>query len=228
MSCYEWERGTLKIPSVAWKPLRDGLAKAFNALQAKRYVLAVEVHAALKAEKSTAKRGSFTPGAAIRKLLETNRALASKLEKVELDDCYVLERILVAKETGALLLPKKKDFPLAVATKTLSYTADEGSITLRPESREVNWSVGENNRAIDRARESVMGNAFFTLLGAVKWTRGTGGEIVGNDEYNREDESAGGGANRVNEMFGPKTSATSHRFQGDVCQRDPRTGVRRW
>jgi len=49
-----------------------------------------------------------------------------------------------------------------------------------------------------------MGNAFFRALGQVVWTRGTGGEIVGNDEYNRESKASGDGGNFTKQTFGPK------------------------
>jgi hypothetical protein len=37
MSCYEWERGSLKIPTADWKYLKDTVREAFNKWQAADY-----------------------------------------------------------------------------------------------------------------------------------------------------------------------------------------------
>src|SRR5690606_40658386 len=39
------------------------------------------------------------------------------------------------------------------------------------------------------------GKAFENALRKVMWVRGTGGKLVGNDEYNRDSRYEGGGAN---------------------------------
>lgn len=80
---------------------------------------------------------------------------------------------------------------------------EDGGISLDRDSRTVRWCVPENNHAIDHAREHPLGMLFWKLLRQVQWTRGTGGRIVSNDEYNEDDRSAGGGANYVKERFGP-------------------------
>lgn len=209
MSRSEWESGTLKIPTKAWKPLRDGLANAFNKRQVSLHELALKLHAMLVAQKKLAKRGTF-------KLDEAFKALAWRQPSVwpqKLDGSE--ERDLVetsllgpyGKRTGALLLPKKKDFPLAVATKTTQYEADLATISLNAAKHELNWDVSENNHAVDSSRDSYMGSVMFALLAKIEWTRGSGGQFIGNDENNRESECEGGGANYVTATYAMKTKA---------------------
>lgn len=209
MSKNEWEGGTLKLPTAAWKPFRDGLAKAYNAQQTRRYELALKVHAWLMGEKAKAPRGAFVFRTAYLALTNGGSGLAQDLRKAEFLDEYALDGVLFSKGKNGLILPKKKDFPLAVATKTESYLVDEGqaSIRLVPKTRQVVWHVSENNHAVDSAWESPLGKAFYALLSKVTWTRGTGGEFIGNDEYNEDNRDEGGGANYVTHRFGLKTAA---------------------
>jgi hypothetical protein len=213
VSKYDWESGTLTIPTKAWKPLRDGLAKSFNERQAQLLSIAIALHALIAEWKKTAPRGTFSVTSAIDALRtsgrhsslfrqfdddregvdwEIRRSLSGKTEKNDIDN-------------KKLRTPKKQDFPLAVPTKHTHYSVGggEGGITLDHEKRELTWTVYENNRAVERARESFMGRKLFELLGKVEWTRGSGGEFAGNDEYNRDNQDAGGGANYVTQRFGP-------------------------
>jgi hypothetical protein len=66
--------------------------------------------------------------------------------------------------------------------------------------------VPSNNHACETARRHPVAAAFFAALGRVRWTRGSGGEIVGNDEYNRDVDYEGGGANYVVDRYGPTPS----------------------
>jgi hypothetical protein len=211
MSKYEWERGTLKLPTAAWKPFRDGLAEAFNGHQVRRHALALKVHAYLTAEKAKAKRGSYVFREGYDNLGVTNPALLQELEKAEFPSKYALEGVLFTVGSNALISPKKKDFALVVATKQTSYSADEAGISLNSKTRQVEWGVPENNHAIDSAWDSLMGRAFHALLAKVEWTRGTGGEFTANDDYNQDNQEDGGGANYVTQRFGPKTATATKR-----------------
>jgi hypothetical protein len=214
MSCYNWERGTLKIPTRAWKPLRDALAAAYNSRQTRLYELAVRIHGLLVQQKKLAKRGAFKLNDAYEQLVHRSpnlwpRDLEGYQERDDVDQALFGKFGERGHGRTKLLLPKKKDFPLAVATKTTDYPADTGTITLDAAKHELRWYVEENNRAVESAHDSPMGRALFALLAKVEWTRGSGGTIVGNDEYNRDEnrDHAGGGANYVTHRFAMKTQA---------------------
>ena len=106
---------------------------------------------------------------------------------------------LIVRKNGKLSLkkPLKKDFPLAT-NKTRHFDLGEASISFSDDTKKtVIWDVPENNHAPERARDYSLARTFFYELGRIKWTRGSGGEITGNNEYNRDDYESGGGANYV-------------------------------
>jgi hypothetical protein len=80
------------------------------------------------------------------------------------------------------------------------------TITLDETGKTVAWAVSEGNRAVEHARRHPMAKALFQSLSRVTWCRGSGGDIVGNDEYNRDNLGAGGGANYVTASFGPSSN----------------------
>lgn len=93
--------------------------------------------------------------------------------------------------------------PARATARTATFTAGhEGTITFK--GREVTWSVEENNHAPERANADPVAKAFFQALDRVEWTRGSGGVIVGNDEYNRDSREGGGGGNYEVKGYGPK------------------------
>jgi len=96
----------------------------------------------------------------------------------------------------------KKLMELANSRTTEFDVAGEGQITFINGAKSVVWYVDENNRSVERCRKSKVGQLFFTMLSNVEWTRNTGGEIVGKDEYNRDDDYAGGSGNYVTGSYG--------------------------
>jgi hypothetical protein len=205
MSTYEWERGTLKLPSGVAPKMRKALAvtqnKYFDEVmaEAKKFWEAnkttskKKLSAALNAEydKYRGQRG-WGSGPEMSKAKESALSVFSymawgygnaKPHAPKIDD--------VAREIG----------PKANSRTTQFRVGHEGTITFKDNT--AIWDVPENNHAVDQARESILGKTFFNLLDKVEWKRGTGGEIVGNNEYNREADYAGGGANYVTGGFGP-------------------------
>lgn len=102
------------------------------------------------------------------------------------------------------VLASDMDYP---TNRTTTFTARGASVAFNHDRKSVTWYVGENNHAVDTARESQLGQALFEALGSVKWTGSTGGVISGNDEYHQEDTSYGGGGNYCTDAFGPLGAA---------------------
>jgi hypothetical protein len=183
MSRYAWERGTIKLPTADVTRVKKAVRDANNALHERRYELARE---------------------AWRKLSRTRDAY-DVLEGMRLDDGEfdALHDVLEA-ATHRGRMPGRGDIRPARATNKTNAFAVGHDATIRFARREVTWSVRENNHAVESARWDPLGKAFFTALGRVRWTRGSGGQIVGNDEYNRDSDYAGGGSNYVTAEFGAK------------------------
>ena len=99
--------------------------------------------------------------------------------------------------------PIRKDYPLA-NNKQTKFHFDEAEIMFLIDAREVHYYSGDNNRQVERAREHEVGQLFFRLLGEITWTRGTGGQLIGNDEYNQDRDGVGGGGNYVTFTYGKK------------------------
>lgn len=205
MSRYDWERGTITLPARAWKGFRDAMALAERERQTSLLALATQLHVLLAEAKKTAKRGAFDVYRAseVLRQADSHRRLFERIEALD-GHHAVLRSLRSDKDPRRLVAPKKKDFPVVCATKLHRLGAGcEGRILFDATKRQVIWDTGENNHAVERARESYHGRKFFALLAEVAWTRGSGGTLVGNDEYNRDQDGAGDGGNYVTQSFGP-------------------------
>lgn len=96
----------------------------------------------------------------------------------------------------------RRDYPV-VNGATLTFTVGEPRIWFDRAQRTVTWDVPENNHACDGCRNHPVARSLFTALERVRWTRGSGGDIVGNNEYSAEDRSVGGGGNYLVSRYGP-------------------------
>lgn len=134
MSCYEWERGTFKLPVKEYKRVRDAL-------------------------------------------------------------------LAFAKTNGDNVVDCKE-------SKTIEVKDEECTIHCSDSTHNIAWDVPENNHARETAAEQPMAMEFFRLLRSVQWTKGTGGKIVANDEYNRDSNEDGGGGNYVVQAYGDAAKGT--------------------
>jgi hypothetical protein len=206
MSKYGWEKGTLKIPGGEWKRVRDELVAAHNKHRESMHQLSVAVHTRLTALKSS--KGAGVLSTELSELLRNDPGSAALLR--QLDNCedaweavHCVRKFDPQTRKTTLVAPKKKDFAPVPPTKAKVLHYGEFSVSFDATAKTITWSVSDNNHSVDRAHDHNMGRTFFRVMSSVKWVRGTGGQIVGNDENNRDNDEEGGGSNYVTHRFGP-------------------------
>ena len=207
MSCYEWESGSFKLSVVEYSKLKKSFMSGVKALYTSAYDDAIKLYNKILAEgKGKRLKGTdwFNFYQKFRTVIDTTSyfhvtkeldpfdlAMDSMFRKVDENGRRIF---------GKPLKPRRGDF--AIKIKNV-FQFEEASINFSDKERKVYWDVSENNHACDRAAEHPIGKLFFKCLGKVNWTRGTGGVIVGNDEYRQDDREAGGGSNYIKQTYGP-------------------------
>jgi hypothetical protein len=202
MSTYNWERGTIKLPSNQWVAFRKGILQHYNGHMTARFQLATLVHSKVEAA-IKGKRGSVRRNARA-------DAIEKALEGVDYDDRWPVERVL--SEGDKLLRPKKKDFPLLPFSKGAMLQCGELTVDLDDKTRSINWNVEENNHAVESAHKSWLGSFVMRKLRGIDWKRDSGGYFKGNDEYSREESEDG--ANYITNSFGPRGKKERERKMG--------------
>jgi len=209
MSCYEWERGSVVIPSAEWAGVKRKVRRAYNQRQEKLYEAALNVWKRLKKEgkgqESSVKANLWRIAGKIRIKQERMRYGQRRRELVH-EEIDAIENSILRKShnLSKLYKPRKKDFPKKTNRDTSFNVNWEASISFDNDSRTLHWSVMENNRSVEKAHRHPLTRAMLRALSEVNWTRRSGGVFYGNDEYHRESGGPGGGANYVTYRFGPK------------------------
>ena len=192
MSCYEWERGTIKLPSRDYATFRKTIIGAWNSRQLS---LLERANAALPVIKAACgrKKGWEAVDAAHKAAIPFWSYPEELLSIVQTqkDDKTVFKS------------PKKKDLEIKPVSKPCTLFFEDASISFNEEDKSVTWNVEENNHAREHSGSHPIAKAFFSELKKINWVRGTGGTIIGNDEYNRDSDYEGGGGNYVTARFGP-------------------------
>lgn len=224
MSCYEWERGTIVLPSAEVSKVRKTLIETTNRVRDLVVEEVAKAHAAGKGtcslklyrERVTSySTGYFAQASdSDRRFDRGSRFGVSSATEERRAARYIAQEVIiemlhggkVIKPTAAMI---DRVFPRATnRTKVFLAVGEnsfgEGTFTL--EGRNLTWDVEENNHARDYANSTPLAGAVWTHLGRIAWTRGSGGQIVGNDEYNREADWEGGGGNYVTREFGVEAS----------------------
>ncbi|MDR5726272.1 MAG: hypothetical protein RB191_02265 [Terriglobia bacterium] len=221
MSRYDWERGEIVIPKSEWARFKKNLREAYNRGLAQDLVRVQRAVGKMRAVHK-GKRNVDWNEALIQALTGAASADHSPRAQQLRDQCtwlitdwYAISQAVLqctkeaSSDAPAKYRPralKKKDFPMATS-KTLRFAAgdDRGAILLDEVRHTVCWSVPENNRACQTARESYMGRTFFQILDRIAWKRNSGGRILGNDEYNQDAgrDHEGGGGSYLKNAYGP-------------------------
>jgi len=211
MSCYEWERGEFKLSVKAYRKFRADFIARWNESMDRAYSRACKIHSEVLHANKGKRNVNWWEAVRDHRLYLGGYGVPgyqSSASTLELDHHHLITKSLGFKGDGAgnrPCKPKKKDFPHATRkTTAFSDGWNDGAVMFHDSVRHVVWEVCENNHACEHARASFLGRLFFDLLGKVEWTRGTGGTIVGNDEYSRESHDVGGGGNYSKGSWGPK------------------------
>lgn len=179
MSCYEWSRGTIKLPSAEFAKFRQAIQAAEQKKVQATFDASQKFWAGLSAKQ---KRSAEEYMKAVRALRTEDWNLTWVLERHCKD----------GKPTR--VLKSEMEWP---TNRTTAFHDDDLSITFNAKEHTVTYDVGENNHAREHAAQTPIGRAFDEHIAKVRWAHGTGGVILGNDEYSREagyDEPGGGGS----------------------------------
>lgn len=210
MSRYDWEQGCIILPRRHFRPIVDAIRAAHNTQALRlRQLVQRAYEQACNLHKLTTSPGDR------RDAMDRVLAGCPTIADLARQTCY-------AADSRHIHAPDWKALPAAHAANPLPSAAvtipaygtdgyDEAVITIDAKHRSITWRVEENNRAVERARDTAVARALFHGLSSVVWTRGTGGEIAGNDEYNRDSRESGAGANYITGSYGPHAN---HRPSG--------------
>jgi len=194
VSRYEWEKGSVLIPSTEWAAFRHHIVEAYNDYQERKYKAAVRLWEKIRQRHYKAKDADFGPVRDLWTNLPTPKGM----------NYWEATRAIFREDHGRPLKPRKKDFPTLPKTTTTKVPVGcEASIRFDVDNRKVYWNVPENNHAREHAWRHPVAQAFSRALNSVRWTRKSGGYFVGNDEYNEDSSSIGGSGNYVTMTFGP-------------------------
>lgn len=207
MAPSDWEEGTIVLPSAEFAKVRraaqmahaEHLQEVFdltqefwkgltNKQQRDRGEYSTAVHEFLRVKGSL--RAHFSPGPGRNTSGDWTRDKA-------LNACVAM---ISRSGNPSRVLKSDMGFP---TNRTTEFDAGGSRLTFDKENSTAYWLVDESKGARHNARAMPMAQAFFSALDHIRWTRGTGGVFLGNDEYNGEDREYGGGMNYVTVTFGP-------------------------
>jgi hypothetical protein len=189
MSCYEWSHGTIILPSAQYAPFRQHIQKAMS-LRAETLFQGTQVFWASLPPKAKRNHEAY--------LLELRASTFSLPEEIAQDVRWLLDQ---KGESPKRVLKSDLMWP---TNRTQDYHESDLSLTFVPDKHSVIYSVGENNHAREWADGSILGKSFYEAIEKVKWAHGTGGVVLGNDEYSRESgyENEGAGGSYVVAAYG--------------------------
>lgn len=177
MSCYEEARGTITLPASEASSFRRDIALELRRIDERRDALALDIYKRIRAAKLSC-----------RTAIEIYRAIeqTTEAQRISESDTESLYRRLVEYEgapEGKLARPKKTK-PAALRGKALKLSGPDWNIDIA--GRSVAIRVHENNHALEHASADPLFKAVIRRLARITWTRGSGGEILSQDEYSKD------------------------------------------
>lgn len=230
MSKYGWEKGTIKIPRADYHPLKKALWQDMCARSVKNFETAMKIYNDVMAmAKGKRTFGEFEVDGAIQKCLdkytlisEYNFGCRSYKDRTDVDRDLIGDSIQKKCVNGIdarnmrPVRPQKKQFP-APTLKGFRARGVWFSITFDDKRHTVTWDVPDNNHAVASAHSEGTAKRFFSLLSRINWTRGTGGALWGNDEYNEGEHGYGRGDDYITNSFGPAGKEERRDLTRSMC-----------
>lgn len=206
MGHWETEHGEIILPSAEFAAVRQAVQKAVHEHQTRVFDETQVFWKGLTRKEQT--DPAAYEAARERHRKERNRLTESALRgwgrrSVTPHAEEIIEDVdwrLTLQRGGAPARVLKSDIPFPT-NRTTEFQAGEGSVTFDKERNAVLWETGQYRRVIDRAHNSPAGSALFEAVRKVKWTRGTGGVLHGNNENHSEESSEPG--DYVTTAYGP-------------------------
>ena len=194
MSYNEWEAGEIILPTAEFARVRQNVADSVSANSAAVYRAGQKFWSGLSLKE---KRGWPDYVQALERFVRLTPHVPDEFWAAAQCEWGHPERI------------KKDALEFPTARTTNFRAGDEAWIVFDREHHSVSWGTSDNNHAVGRARDTAAAAAFFRALDTVKWTRGTGGVLTGNDEYNQDSRDDGRGANYTTVGWGPIGAVTA-------------------
>lgn len=195
MSKSEWEQGHIVLPTKVYTSFRHDIIKAWNDWQLQ---LLEKAKIAVELLRKAPKIDSASHN--VMNFLYDN---VHQFKNTQDSELYDIVRLIPHKD-GKWFAPKKQDLKLLPVSRGATLCMGEATIDFHDDKHSLSWYVMENNHACDRAHEHPIAKVLFRMLNNVQWVRGSGGQIIGNDEYNQDNDSAGGGGNYIKQTFSSK------------------------
>ncbi|MBG0738958.1 hypothetical protein IV500_05910 [Paeniglutamicibacter antarcticus] len=204
MGHWETEHGEIVLPAAEFAAVRQAVQKVVHEHQTKVFDATQEFWKGLTRKEQTDPE-AYT--AALRKDVNARHAAMEQAQSSwrhqpsaphleELNDDLEWRLTLDRGAKPARVLKTDLPFP---TNRTTDFPAGEGSVTFNKDTNTVEWNTGESRNVIDRAHNSAAGAALFDRIKTVKWTRNTGGLIMGNNEYAQE----AGHGDACHKAYGP-------------------------
>jgi len=201
MSCYESERGGWNFPTKNWSKVRQDLIDAEFKVRENEFKVLTKLW-----EKSKT-MGAKAFGDDFDKLLEQakkdvfgttyDRWRGQWVVKDNTVDYWSLKNKIEYGTSGKMkkpVKPKKR-----VKEDKMSFSFDCAYLSLDFTGRHIDWSVEENNHAVDTSWAHPMGQTLNTILKRTDFTGSTGGYTIYRCEYQEDYEP------QYNNVYGKKT-----------------------